>query len=462
MSAPSASHTEPVTARQAAEWEPVQTVLLCEPGIETLFAVIETEAANFLRPFDLLRARAEHRRFRSLIEAHGARTIDLRDALRHGAPEDEHALANLRRWASEALEYALPAESTIGEQRHAERHRRETIEALDAGSLADLMLLRPFVRMWRNPRRLDPTSAYQAWYGVRPASNAYFMRDPMITTARGAVIGRLRLDVRRIENDIVEQALHQLGVDPVCRVEAPGFLEGGDFLPCGSFALQGRGLLTTQEGIDQLLEARAYGDVEVAVVCDPRAEMDEMHLDSYFAILDCDLCAICDDRLGVQEPTVEVWEPDGGRYRHVGSRPFLEYLRSKGMTVLTFTKAQQGRFAANGLLVAPRWLIGDAEAGPEFADLLADAGVNAAWIRRPALLEPGHRARAVRPTGDARAGLSRTPVDRRSRRASRQRADRGAATAVPAASGPARAEHQRHPVRRRGGRDAALRGRPPA
>ena len=285
----------PIVAAQPAEWLPAQTVLLCEPGIETLFAVLETDAANFLRPFNLLKGRSEHRRFRDLLRSRGAEVIDLREALTHGTGSDEAALARLRRWAHEALTYEAPAASPI-ETTLLATHRDATIEALDPDSLADVVMLRPVITLRPNVRRLDPTSAYSARYTVRPADNAYFMRDPMITTSRGAVIGRLCLDVRQQENDIVHHALEQLGVAPICRVCPPGFLEGGDFIPCGSFVLQGQGLLTNEDGVRQLLTAGAYGEVEVAVVRDPRAQMDEMHLDAYFSVFGPDLCAICDDR----------------------------------------------------------------------------------------------------------------------------------------------------------------------
>ena len=368
-----------IVAAQPAEWLPARTVLLCEPGIETLFAVLETDAANFLRPFNLLKGRSEHRRFRDLLRSRGAEVIDLREALTHGTGSDEAALARLRRWAHEALTYEAPA-ATPRESLLLATHREETIEALDPDSLADVVMLRPVIRLRPNVRRLDPTSAYSARYTVRPADNACFMRDPMITTARGAVLGRLYLDVRQPENDIVHHALEQLGVEPICRVCPPGFLEGGDFIPCGSFVLQGQGLLTNAEGVQQLLTAGAYGEVEVAVVRDPRAQMDEMHLDAYFSVFGPDLCAICDDRMERQQPTVDVWEPHDGSYTLVGSRPFLEYLHAHGMEVITFSMDEQHRFAANGLLTAERRYIGDRQTGDRYQRLLEQSGVEAEWI----------------------------------------------------------------------------------
>ena len=91
--------------------------------------------------------------------------------------------------------------------------------------------------------------------------------------------------------------------------------------------LQGQGLLTNAEGVGQLLATRAYGEVEVGVVRDPRAQMDEMHLDAYFSVFGPGLCAICDDRLEGQQPTVDIWEPYDGSYALVGSRPLSSTCR---------------------------------------------------------------------------------------------------------------------------------------
>ena len=143
-----------------------------------------------------------------------------------------------------------PARSTL-----LAAHRDAAIEALDPDSLADVVMLRPVITLRPNVRRLDSTSAYSARYTVRPADNAYFMRDPMITTARGAVLGRLYLDVTPTRER------HRPPCPPAARrrTDLPRlparFPRGGDFIPCGSFVLQGQGLLTNAEGVQQLLTA---------------------------------------------------------------------------------------------------------------------------------------------------------------------------------------------------------------
>jgi arginine deiminase len=367
---------------QPAEWWTARAALLCEPNIETLFALLATHSANFLRPFALEKARAEHRAFRSALEAAGVRVYDLREAL---AAQREPLLALARQSIRQEFDLAL----TQADQAQLTAQLEMTLDALDSGALADLILLRPTLHMAPNPDALDPTSRFLTRFEMAPATNAYYVRDPMITTAAGCVVGRLKLESRQPENAIAEVALRGLGIEPLYRVQAPGHLEGGDFLPCGDFVLQGQGLLSDAEGVQQCLEHRVYGYVEVGVVQDPRANMDEMHLDTYFTVFDRDLCALCANRFGAEEPIVTVYQPDGTPdqffHRRTQTLPFTTYLSQKGFTILTFTKEEQEAFAPNGVLVGPRRWLGVRGSGAAFAAKLEAAGVAATWLDFDAL-----------------------------------------------------------------------------
>jgi len=358
---------------QHAEWHPARLVLVCAPAAETLFAVLNTDAANFLRPFDPTRARAEHAAMCSALERRGSRVVDVREVLTSA----DGTL--LRDAARRALVYEPSQEVGSADRSALDALHATTIDALGPGALVDVVMLRPVVHLRPNPSALDPTSRFVAEFEVRPVDNAYFMRDPLLTTSAGVVVGRLRLDVRAPENDLAALVLAQLGIVPRLRVQAPGHLEGGDFLPAGGFCLQGQGLLSDEEGVGQLLDAGAYGNVEVGVVRDPRAQMDEMHLDTYFALYGPHLAGICDDRLGADEPEVDVWVPDetshGMRYRRGRTIPLLAYLAEKGFEILTFSKQEQDDFAANGLLAGPMDYLAVAQAGDDFLHRLRSRGV---------------------------------------------------------------------------------------
>lgn len=385
----------PIRPTQPAEWGKAWVVLLCRPDMETLFGILETNSANFLEPFDLAEARSEHARFRRALERTGATVIDLREALTFGCLEngevvDGDKLVRLRERALASVRYEYDDAVSVEERRELEQNKRVAIERFHPSVLADLIMLRPVIEIRPNPDALDPTSRYLSTYRVDPANNQYFMRDPVITTRLGIVIGRFSLEVRRVENDNAEFALEQLGIRPLYRVQAPGRLEGGDFMPAGDFVFQGQGLLSDEDGVGQLLEHRVYGYVEVAVVKDPRSEMDEMHLDTYFGLLTPHLAVLCEDRAGGdQEPVVDVYRPEGTqrefRYRLARRCSFTEYLHEKGIEIVTFSKEEQENYAPNFLLVESGRLIGVSRAGKSFAQRLRTRGIDARFLDFDAL-----------------------------------------------------------------------------
>ncbi|MCS7056554.1 MAG: arginine deiminase family protein [Thermoflexales bacterium] len=371
------------TPSQAAEWLPARVVLMCEPGIETLFSILQPGAANFLFPFSLAQGREEHRAYRRVLESHGARVIDYREALAQAER------SRLMQWARAAVTLECDAALAEDERDAAADQLDAALHALDVGSLVDLILLRPTIQVARNSARLDPTTGFTAQFRLAPVS-PYYTRDPLITTREGVVVTRLALGNRAPENDIADHVLESLGIAPLYRVQPPGTLEGGDFIPCGDFVLQGQGLLTNEDGVRQCLERRVYGYVEVAVVEDPRQDMDEMHLDTYFAMLDRDLAICLESRLtGDEEPAVKVYLPEGtpDGYTYVLTRTtlFSRYLREKGIHVIPISKDEQLSFAANGLLVGPRRLIGVAQAGESFAQRLRAAGIDVQTVDFDAL-----------------------------------------------------------------------------
>ncbi len=86
--------------------------------------------------------------------------------------------------------------------------------------------------------------------------DAVFVEDTMVVHDRTAVISRPGADARRPETPDAEKAVRELGYD-VCRIEAPGTLDGGDVLKVGSTVYVGRGGRTNGEGIRQLRRALA-------------------------------------------------------------------------------------------------------------------------------------------------------------------------------------------------------------
>lgn len=385
---------EPIRPSQPAEWDRARVAVLCEPNVETLFAILETNSANFLRPFDLRKAREEHRKFRETLGSFGVKVIDIREALVSGTIPGEEGfsqgkLNKLREFAFKSVKYVFDDDIRPEHRQMLLENLRRAINEMHPTVLADIVILRPRIHISYNPNALDPTTMFISDYAVEPANNLYFQRDGMLTTAEGIVIGNFTLDVRKVENDVVEFALSQLGIKPIYRVREPGHAEGGDFMPAGDFVLQGQGLLTDEEGVRQMLDHGVYGNVEVAVVKDPRPQMEEMHLDTYMNFLGKDLVLLSEDRMTPEnEPVVDIYEPipeDRIRYRLRSQMKLTQYLRDKSFEIFTITLEEQENFAPNFLLIDDRKLIGVAQAGQEFADRLRSAGIDATMLDFSAL-----------------------------------------------------------------------------
>ncbi|RSN68033.1 hypothetical protein D9Q81_07050 [Candidatus Korarchaeum cryptofilum] len=366
-------------ASQPAEWDKARVVLLCQPSTETLFAILETNSANFLYPFDLKKAIEEHRNYRRKLEEFGAKVYDVREMLINKC-DDPGNLRRLREFALNSVKYAFDGISDEDRELLLSNLRR-TIDVLSPEVLADIIILRPIINIRYNPRALDPTTRFLSSYCLDPANNLYFMRDGMLTTKEGVVIGNFTLDVRKIENDIVELALRQMGIEPIYRVREPGHAEGGDFMPAGDFVLQGVGLLSDEDGVKQMLDNGVYGNVEVALVRDPTPGMEEMHLDTYFNFLGSKLALLSEDRMiEGREPSVEIFEPvaeERVSYRRKGKMTLKKYLEEKGFEIFKITVEEQRNFAPNFLLLEEKRIIGVKQAGESFEERLKEYGVKA-------------------------------------------------------------------------------------
>ena len=163
-------------------------------------------------------------------------------------------------------------------------------------------------------------------YTFAPLANLIYSRDQQITTAKGIVMGRLRLSQRQREVAIMRLCFLKLGMPVVGEIAAPGYLEGGDFFPAGpELCLIGVGLRSNMEACQQLMERDLLGTRCVAVVRDDfEKHQDRMHLDCVFSILSDDCCIMLEDMMGETSPTRRlvdeyVRDPISGKYTVSGA-----------------------------------------------------------------------------------------------------------------------------------------------
>ena len=218
--------------------------------------------------------------------------------------------------------------------------------------------------------------------------NLYFTRDQSITTPRGHVICQINSTQRSPEADIIELCYKHLGKAPILHITGEGRLEGGDYFPAGNMAIIGCGMRTNDEGIRQLMEADAFGHDTIVVVRDHKFWQMQMHLDTYFNIIDKDLCTLCGSRLYAKpdDPeylTCDIYTRPAGTKEYTlaeSNRPFVDFIRENGFQIIPINHQDEMHYANNFLTIAPRHIMAVGGQSEELHSALADAGVTAEWI----------------------------------------------------------------------------------
>jgi arginine deiminase len=324
-----------------AEWETLRHILVHEPGIEVFFALLDPGAHLYERFFNHHEARWEHRQLCDLLHnSFGVRVHHLKTTLMEEAAEPGPvrerliALAELRLGRGGG-----DPGNAAGGRSVVPLHER------DPEHLFRIAVLNPAPGRGKGGRvRLE-----------NPLPNLYFMRDQQAATDRGICMGRMATPERAEEPGITSLGLAALGIEPAHRVSR-GRFEGGDFLPCGDFALVGCGSRTNPEGVQDLLRG-GIGIPEVAVVREPRHplitgrdHMVNMHLDTYLNFPMEGVAVGSPDLL--REAKVTVWRRSGEGYERAGpGGNLIEYLRGKGFDLIEITTLEQLCYSTNFLCV---------------------------------------------------------------------------------------------------------------
>ena len=229
----------------------------------------------------------------------------------------------------------------------------------------------------------------KAEYSENPVMNLFYTRDQLITTAKGVVIGRMNSPQREKGCDILQFCLEKIGMKPLHRIDGEGaHLEGGDFYPFGDTAFIGCGMRTTQPAIDQLMEHDLLGCNRLVVVKDRLFSQAEMHLDTYFNIIDRNLVTLTARRMTTDPDSPDLLLADiylrgaNGVYtkteEDVG---FVELLRSRiGAAIIPISEEDADRLAGNFLTVGSRRIIGVAGQSEALRTELKHRGVKVTWV----------------------------------------------------------------------------------
>ena len=157
--------------------------------------------------------------------------------------------------------------------------------------------------------------------------DAIFPFDPVMITDAGAILLQMGKQQRRLEVELAEETMRDLGVPIIGRIERPGIVEGGDCLWIDRYTMAvGRGYRTNQEGIRQLTEILRPLGVEVLVYDLPHwtGPSDCLHLLSLISLVDDNLAVV---------------------YRPLMATAFVQELVSRG---IGFVDVPDDEFASQG------------------------------------------------------------------------------------------------------------------
>lgn len=384
--------TKEIKIGQKAEWEYPKKILMHTPGDEIFMGIIHPKAGLFEKPFSLKIADTEHLKYIERLQAHGIEVYKVVDILLKGTIDEYgHTISSpeleaLRKFAGNSLTFDGSAlkEPLKSQQKE---YKQKILLELSPYELVKIILQRPTVHL----HQTDKNTGLSAVYELEPVMNLYFLRDQMITTAKGVVISKMNSIERAPETKIIKFVLKKMGISPIYEVQDNGRLEGGDYFSVGEVAFIGQGLRTNAEGVKQLLDHQVFGTPFVAVVKDNWKNQEEMHLDTYFNIISSDLAVMVDLRMSIPGSTpeikgvsskVDVYKLEKNGYKKIiKNMDFQQYLeKNLGYKVIPVSRKDQNLYGINFLTIAPNKILAIDGVSKAYKERLKDNGVNAVWM----------------------------------------------------------------------------------
>ena len=143
------------------------------------------------------------------------------------------------------------------------------------------------------------------------------------------------------------------------------------------------------------MDADAFGHDTNAVVNDHKWWQMQMHLDTYFNIIDKDLCTLVESRYYAKEGepewvTVDLYTRESGEKEYTLTRkdvPFVEFLKERGFTIIPINEKDELHYANNFLTIAPRHIMAVGNQSEELQRNLKNHGVKVEWIPLETLIK---------------------------------------------------------------------------
>lgn len=367
-----------------SEWDCAKEILMHTPGEELFDGVIHPYAGLFEYYFDVDKAADEHKGYIRALENNGIKVHTVRELL------EQAPIERLRACAISALTYDTSNMAGAAAD-ESEKYRMDIINEMSRADLIRCILLRPTVKLYT----AGNNTGFEAVYTHSPLMNLYFTRDQSITTPHGHVISKMNSMQRAAETEIVSLCYELMGMEPILTITGNGRLEGGDYLRGGTISYIGCGMRTNLEAIEQIMRADAFGHDTIAVVNDRKWWQMQMHLDTYFNIIDKDLCTLVESRYLAKEGepewvTVDLYTRARGEKEYSLTQkeiPFVEFLKQRGFTIIPIKPEDELHYANNFLTIAPRHIMAVGNQSAELQKAFAEHGVTVEWIPLETLIK---------------------------------------------------------------------------
>jgi N-dimethylarginine dimethylaminohydrolase len=168
--------------------------------------------------------------------------------------------------------------------------------------------------------------------------DSIYVRDALLVSPKGLIVCNMGRESRQPEATLNAEALKAHGFEVAGVIEAPGTLEGGDFIWLNDHtAAVGLGPRTNKEGIRQLHSILGDNvDLHVVPLPEPEHPDDVLHLMSIISPVDKDLAVV-----------YRPWLPDA----------FADWLQDRGVIFIEVPKDEFIPMACNVLAIAPRKVV---------------------------------------------------------------------------------------------------------
>ena len=361
-----------------AEWHKAASILMHTPGIELFDGVAHPTAGLFEHYFNVDSAAAEHRHYIEMLRANHIQVYTVEDILQ------QMDMDVLRSLAEQVLTYDVSSLSQEDAEEVGEKYRQQTLREMSRNDLVRCLLLQPTIRL----RKTELNTGYEAVYEHNSLMNLYFTRDQSISTPNGQVICKMNSTQRAPETRIIRACYEALGITPIYEIKGDGRMEGGDYIPAGTVSFIGQGMRTNAEAIDQMLAHDVFGHDTVVVAKQHCRWQLEMHLDTYFNIIDKDLCTMVARRQDapVGDPyyisaDIYVRAPGEKDYRlEAEDVCFVDLLHQRGFTIIPIEEADELHYANNYLTIAPRHIMAVGGQSEGLQNALKAHNVMVEWV----------------------------------------------------------------------------------